>query len=136
VGGRIRPFVALLGPPRTTFAPHFLTVFGRRAVDPFVLCVRVIHPNAPTSDSLPLCAEGQGVAVELKGRSISMAARRWWAQRRWLFTALATMRQGSEAWGTLRRLVRRSIELTQYLSDRTGSSVTDTASASVERLAH
>jgi len=43
--GRIRPLVARLGPPRTTFAPHFLTVFGRRAVDPFISCVRVTRLN-------------------------------------------------------------------------------------------
>ena len=47
VQGRNPPFVAPLRSPCTTFAPHFLPVFGRRALDPFILCVRVISPIAP-----------------------------------------------------------------------------------------
>jgi len=36
--------VGRLGAACTTFAPHFLAILGRSAVDPLFLCVRVTRP--------------------------------------------------------------------------------------------
>ena len=42
-GGRNRTLVAHLESWRTTFAPHFLALFGRFAIDPLFSRVRVIR---------------------------------------------------------------------------------------------